>query len=267
MIKIVSHPFHQEFMTKCATSLESIKLCAPFVKGNIIEEIYANISKNVSLSLITNINLQSFHKKYSDISAVAQTIENDGAVYNCTTLHAKIYIFDDKYCFISSANLTSSGLNRNIECGIITDDYKLVGEAVEIYSHIIQNECVGKISRKSIDELSNILFKLPKPQTIQYPYFDLSATYSGDILPIAEKFKGWKKSVFIEINNLCSDEFSTSEVSVFAEKLKGEYPNNPNVEHRKAKIRQVLQQLRDLGLVEFTSPGKYKRLWIKGDNI
>ncbi|WP_242971631.1 hypothetical protein [Acetivibrio saccincola] len=30
-------------------------------------------------------------------------------------------------------------------------------------------------------------------------------------------------------------------------------------------MRQILQQLRDIGLIEFTSPGIYKRLWVKGD--
>ena len=53
--------------------------------------------------------------------------------------------------------------------------------------------------------------------------------------------------------------FTSAEVAVMADRIKSEYPDNHN---REAKIRQVLQQLRDLGLIEFTSPGVYKKLWI-----
>jgi type II restriction enzyme len=40
--------------------------------------------------------------------------------------------------------------------------------------------------------------------------------------------------------------------------LKAIYPTN---QHITDKIRQQLQFLRDLGLVEFLGDGKYKKLW------
>ena len=74
MTELVCRPFHDEFMRLCTNANKKIKLCAPFVKYNTINEIYKSTSSKVSLSLITNINLQSFHKKASDISAVLKII-------------------------------------------------------------------------------------------------------------------------------------------------------------------------------------------------
>ncbi|MDR3300288.1 MAG: phospholipase D-like domain-containing protein [Candidatus Accumulibacter sp.] len=97
----------------------SIKLCAPFVKSDIVTDVLENKHRNVSFALITKFDLKNFHRKSSDITAIEQTISSGGSVYNCSNLHSKIYIFDDSSCLITSANLTSSGLKRNEECGVL----------------------------------------------------------------------------------------------------------------------------------------------------
>jgi len=249
-------------MECCANSSQHIQLCAPFIKQRIVSDICRSVNQNIEMTLVTNINLQSFHMRASDVSAIDIGIKNNWNIYNCTTLHAKIYIFDYKYCIITSANLTPSGLSRNIECSILTDDFVLVKSASDVYSQIVNNDCIGKISKQTVSELSSIINNLPKTNKMAYPSLDLSTTYSEDILPIVKNLTGWKKSVFTVLNNFRVDEFSSQEVLEIAETLKYEYPQNYN---REAKVRQILQQLRDIGLVEFTSPGKYKKLWIRGD--
>ncbi len=144
---------------------------------------------------------------------------------------------------------------------MLTDDLALVDSSVYEYNSIINDDRVGKITMQSISDIAKILGKIPPVQKISYPQFDLSATYESDINPIAESLTGWKKSVFIILNSMQEDVFSTKEVKSIAEKLGEVYPENHN---REAKVRQILQQLRDTGLIEFTSPGIYKRLWVKG---
>ena len=46
--------------------------------------------------------------------------------------------------------------------------------------------------------------------------------------------------------------------------LKNKHSNNNNIE---AKIRQVLQQLRDMGFIKFVEKGKYKKLWIDKSKV
>ncbi len=260
MIRITTQPVYDEFLQMCADAHQNIMLCAPFVKQEIIDDIVAVTDKQLSMQLITNINLQSFHRRASDLSAIERFMDN-GQVYNCTTLHAKLYIFDNKRCLITSANLTTSGLQKNLECSILTDDFNLVDSSVYEYNSIIKDNRVGKLTPQSISDIGRILEKIPPVRKVVYPQFDLSATYESDVNSIAKSLIGWKKGVFIILNSIQEDTFSSQEVKFVAEQLKGAYPDNHN---REAKVRQVLQQLRDTGLIEFTSPGIYRRLWVKG---
>jgi len=261
MIKITKQPIYDEFLQMCADANQNIMLCTPFVKREIVNDIFSVTNKQLSMKLITNINLQNFHQRASDLSAIEKFI-SDGAVYNCTTLHAKLYIFDNKKCIITSANLTTSGLRKNIECSMITDELDLVNSSVKEYNSIIKDNRVGEITQQSIFDIANILKKIPHVQKIEYPQFDLSGTYESDVNTIAESLTGWRKRVFIKLNSMQEDTFSSQEVKNIAEQLKEAYPNNHN---REAKVRQILQQLRDTGLIEFTSPGTYRILWTKGD--
>jgi len=262
MIELINTHFYDNFMELCKNSNKSIKLCAPFVKKDIMEDIL-NFKKNATnIKLITNINLQSFHRKASDISAIKQALDNNVGVYNCTTLHAKIYIFDNKTCLVTSANLTFSGLKKNLECGILTDEINIIKSINEIYKNIINNESVGKLSYKSVEDIVDILERIPLTPKIKYPKIDLSSSeqiYSENTNIISDRLNGWKKEVFLALNKFDENMFNSSMVATIAEQLHEKYPNNKN---REAKIRQTLQYLRDLGLIEFTSPGIYKKLWI-----
>ncbi|HPW40986.1 MAG TPA: phospholipase D-like domain-containing protein [Bacillota bacterium] len=260
MIKITTQPIYDEFLQMCADARQNIMLCAPFVKREIVDDIFSATDRRLSMQLITNINLQSFHRRASDLGAIEKFISN-GLVYNCTTLHAKLYIFDNKKCLITSANLTTSGLRKNLECSMLTDNLDLVDSSVYEYNSIIKDNRVGRITLQSISDIGKILEKIPPVQKIAYPQFDLSATYESDINSIAKSLAGWRKSVFIILNSMQEDTFSSQEVKFIAEQLKEAYPENHN---REAKVRQILQQLRDTGLIEFTSPGIYRRLWVKG---
>ncbi|MDD4002689.1 MAG: phospholipase D-like domain-containing protein [Clostridia bacterium] len=259
MIKITTQPIYYDFLQMCADARQNILLCAPFVKQEIINDIFSVTDRQLSMQLITNINLQSFHRKASDLGAIENFISN-GVVYNCTTLHAKLYIFDNKKCLITSANLTTSGLRKNLECSLLTDNLDLVKSSVYEYNSIIKDNRVGQITPQSISNIEIILEKIPPVQKIAYPQLDLT-TYESDINYIAKSLTGWRKSVFIILNSMQQDTFSSQEVKCIAGQLKEVYPENHN---REAKVRQILQQLRDIGLIEFTSLGIYRRLWLKG---
>ncbi|AUG56203.1 phospholipase D-like domain-containing protein [Acetivibrio saccincola] len=145
MIKVTTQPIYDEFFKMCADAQQNIMLCAPFVKQEIVDNIFSvTADRGLSMQLITNINLQSFHRRTSDIGAIEEFLKN-GPVYNCTTLHAKLYIFDNKKCIITSANLTTSGLQKNLECSVQTDDMDLVDSSVSEYNSIIKDDRVGKI--------------------------------------------------------------------------------------------------------------------------
>jgi len=258
MTEIITDSFYDSFINMCATSKMSIKLCAPFVKGNVIDDILLAKRAKVKVHLITKMNLKNFHNKASDVVALKKVLLNGGSVFNCSNLHAKVYIFDDSRCAITSANLTISGLRKNIECGVMIDDLPSVGKIIDFYDDIQMRNDVGRISNKNIIEIQGLLERLPQITPIKYPQFDISAGSDKNVVSIARNLTGWKRDVFLTLGQF-EDEFTTAEIAVIAEQLRAHYPRNNN---REAKVRQILQQLRDLGLVEFVNPGVYKKLWI-----
>jgi type II restriction enzyme len=54
---------------------------------------------------------------------------------------------------------------------------------------------------------------------------------------------------------IAKHDFTLEEVYNFEDELKTTHPRN---QHVRAKIRQQLQLLRDLGLIRFTARGKYE---------
>jgi len=66
--------------------------------------------------------------------------------------------------------------------------------------------------------------------------------------------RGWTVDVLRVIRELRKPRFSLQDLYGFEAELKNLHPKNLNV---RPKIRQQLQVLRDLGLLEFASPGNY----------
>jgi type II restriction enzyme len=75
----------------------------------------------------------------------------------------------------------------------------------------------------------------------------------GEVPP---SIRGWTLDVLSSIRNLGKTEFSLREVYEHEAHLQELHPKNRNV---RPKIRQQLQVLRDLGLVDFMRPGRYRR--------
>lgn len=66
--------------------------------------------------------------------------------------------------------------------------------------------------------------------------------------------RGWTVDVLRAIRELRKPRFSLQDLYGFEAELKNLHPKNLNV---RPKIRQQLQVLRDLGLLEFAGPGNY----------
>jgi len=260
MTHIALNPIHDEFIAACKSATKSIRLCAPFVKHNTILNIIEMKSSCTTIDLITNLRLESLHRKASDIEAI-EAVVGCGNVFNCSTLHAKLYIFDDASCYVTSANLTMSGMRKNVECSMFSSDSGIVKEAVHAFETIQKHSDTGIVCQKKCDMIKEMLTKIPAPSKTTYPELEFHSIGAKAVPSIATSLNGWMKDVFLEVNSLDTNLFTSQEITDMTKRLSVCHPENHNV---RAKIRQTLQYLRDLGLIEFTSHGAYKRLWEKG---
>lgn len=69
--------------------------------------------------------------------------------------------------------------------------------------------------------------------------------------------RGWILDIMNCVDSIKENSFSLDKMYTFETELKKKYPNN---KHIKDKIRQQLQFLRDKSIIEFISPGKYKKV-------
>lgn len=75
-----------------------------------------------------------------------------------------------------------------------------------------------------------------------------------ELVRVPPRMRGWTVDVLNSIRRLEKPQFSLRELYKFESELKALHPRNENV---RPKIRQQLQVLRDLGLIQFTTPGSY----------
>lgn len=73
----------------------------------------------------------------------------------------------------------------------------------------------------------------------------------------SKESKGWILDIISCVDTIKKEHFTLDEVYQFEERLRLKYPNNNFI---KDKIRQQLQILRDKGIIEFVSRGRYKKV-------
>ena len=237
---------------------------SPYVNDGIIN-LTNLVSKDISRTLVTRTDLRDFALGASNLDTLCN-LANDGIVIrSLSNLHAKMYIFDRSSALVTSANATFSGLYRNFECGLATDDRRVVRQlARSLLSGLGADRPPRKMRFEELESLHiplrAIKASLPQPSAVTptdmaspaKPTFSIS-----DIETLVRGFKGWLRLTLDGVLAMPKGGFRLPDLvnecgSVAAKR----YPKNLHVE---AKLRQQLQRLRDVGIVEFVSPGRYRR--------
>jgi len=182
--------------------------------------------------------------------------------------HPKLYIAtseDSATIVIGSSNLTAGGLGRNIEVNIliradleeeIVSDTYAVYDRLKFHPHRVEPdeellafyEELYALKRKQ----ERTLRRASQLAQLESRFKDKAASLQSPT-PTARDLFGWQRLVF---ERLPKGQFSTHDVYKLEEQLASHYPENKNV---RAKIRPILQQLRDLKLIEHTARGTWVR--------
>jgi len=268
-IEIITNPSTNIFLDLVRTSQEQL-LASPFIKANVAKMILDNKPTEAKICLLTSYKLNSFYRNSSDLMALKSFIENRIDVRNYPALHAKTYIFDSQRAIITSANLTLGGLQNNYECGVLIHDANTAATLKSTFLQIFSDEeKASSVTEEILSTTEDILAKVPKEKRIKFEkserdlfpaaeYEPQDDLYDGGIQTIANTLSGWRLDTFNVVSNIPANIFKLEQVYAYKEHLQELHPENRNVE---AKIRQQLQELRDLGLMEFVDRGVYRKLW------
>lgn len=260
MIKLLNYSINDTFYDLVSSSKKDIKLCAPYVKEKIIDDIYNIKRDGVGIEIISSFNIGNFYKRSSDVDAFKQILENKGKVYNSQFLHAKFYIFDDRFAIITSANLTNGGFEKNLEYGVLIEDRNLVKQTINDYNNICSNIDTGKIKIPKINEIQRVLDNLPAYKDDQDSTLsnELDNIIDIDLNEVGSNLSAWKRLTLEVIEQIPNKEFTLSNIYEYRTVFKKNYPENNTI---KDSIRRNLQELRDLGFIRFLGQGKYLKLW------
>lgn len=258
MLQLLKNPIEPIFMNLLNETNDKVILCSPFIKKDIIKKILHNKKDNTNITVITSSIIASFVRRASDVEAIELLLANNIKVYNHQHLHAKIYSFDSTKAVITSANLTFNGLVKNYEYGVLVDDMDTMFYIEDDLQCLIDDELSGEMDKDSIDFIKNqIEFYKDKEYKILVDE-DGDDRIESQVKNTSISLQSWQKDIYEIIDNKLQEKFNIQDIYKYEEKLQQLHPQNNNI---KAKIRQILQQLRDKGLIKFEEPGCYKKIF------
>ena len=264
-LQIVTTPTRDWLAERARTCTKRMLVGSPYVNDAIIK-LTDMVSEEVSRTLVTRTDLRDFAVGASSLDTLCTLVKDGIAVHSLSDLHAKIYVFDDSSALVTSANATFSGMQHNLECGLGTEDSGVIKElACSLMSGLGTGDPPNEMNLEELEglyaPLEAIKVSMPKmPHTAartpdefaEVPRFSIE-----DREMLLKGFSGWKKLTLEGVLSMPDDDFDLDDVYKVCEPFAAkQYPGNHNV---RPKLRQQLQLLRNLGIIEFVTPGNYKR--------
>jgi phosphatidylserine/phosphatidylglycerophosphate/cardiolipin synthase-like enzyme len=125
MLALHASPFRTHLQTVLHSARQDLLVASPFIKTREAEWVCAQIAANgransLRLRVLTDIRSTNVLAGSLDMAALRlfQSRIAKCEVVNLPRLHAKVYIADEDSALVTSANLTPSGLDANLEYGV-----------------------------------------------------------------------------------------------------------------------------------------------------
>ncbi|MGI9086971.1 MAG: phospholipase D-like domain-containing protein [Chthoniobacterales bacterium] len=245
----------------------SLAVSSPYV-GRYLNSVVSRLDEKISVTLLTRTLLSDFASNASDFEAVHALAVRSGGVLSLSSLHAKVYIVDQKRALITSANATFSGMYRNRECGAEIKNRRSIGALRDfIQSGFGSSPTPQRWTAHDLNELREPI-ELLRGALSQADALRRAAVEAPprvrlqrrQLARLVETFSGWLQLTFEGILEISSATFTMNEVfAACAPLARSQFPEN---RHVREKLRQQMQRLRDLGLVLFLGRGRYERLLV-----
>ncbi len=210
-------------------------------------------------------DLYDLSRASSNVSLFCYSKANPTGIY-----HSKLYLMktddDEVTSVVGSSNLTDGGLKKNMEINVvlrgnILDD--AISDAYDIYDRLKFHQ--NKIEPDDeylmlYKELKSRGQKLQSGASDDAKLRELRAKFNakGKSLrsptPTMRDVVGWRKLVY---DVLPPGEFTNEQIFAYEQQFQQRFPDNHNI---RAKIRQQLQRLRDMQLIEHLGAARWRKL-------
>jgi phosphatidylserine/phosphatidylglycerophosphate/cardiolipin synthase-like enzyme len=115
-------PWAQPFQQLVSIARCELLLVSPFIKSESTDQILSNlqrraVDKEILVAVLTNLRPESVLSGSGDVEALStlgKALPRFDLIH-LPSLHAKVYVADDKAGVVTSANLTRPGITGNLE--------------------------------------------------------------------------------------------------------------------------------------------------------
>lgn len=108
-------------------------ICSPYISAGPVHRLIEAIErrqmqKTIKIKVVTDVSLRNVLHGATDTSALIRLMQRveQVEVNYLPKLHAKVYVAEDDFALVTSANFTDGGAFANIEYGVVFSDNELV---------------------------------------------------------------------------------------------------------------------------------------------
>ena len=168
MIEFLQSPWATQFDFLVDHARSSLVICSPYIgRGpcNRIISIRSSIERTTQahVLLLTDLSRDTLLSGATDVSAICDMADTfrQMEIRFLPSIHAKVYIADDKLAVISSANMTNGGLLNNFEYGVKVSDRNLVRRIrLDITEYAALGTRIDRSKLKLLSQISSDLNRL-----------------------------------------------------------------------------------------------------------
>jgi len=165
MIRVLQSPWAKHFDFIIRETRSFLLISSPYIGREACERMIAckpkiEEVKKLKISLITDLSRDNVLSGATDVSAICDLLDRfpKMEVVFLPSVHAKVYVSDDRVAIVTSANMTGNGLLRNYEYGIRIDDREIVKKIRE--DVILYGELGTRIDQVKLRFLSEVCYEL-----------------------------------------------------------------------------------------------------------
>lgn len=140
--KFLNLPWREELEAVASSARESFIVVAPFIKEDAADWLCSLLQPDVRLVTLAHLDVRAVRTSGLDIAALRRlaSVSPESRLFSVPSLHAKVYIADDRAAIVTSGNLTPAALDRNREYGVLFHEQEAVEE---IRAHMLALSDIG----------------------------------------------------------------------------------------------------------------------------
>ena len=160
MIQLLGRGWRGELAGIASAARRSVIIAAPFIKYDEAVWLCNLLHKGVDVLTLANIDVEAVSSSSLDLAALRclKEVSYSSRLIALSTLHAKVFVADERAAIVTSGNLTRSALDSNLEYGVLLEEPVVVRK---VYDDMLSIARIGSpVDSGTIDELTKLEVEL-----------------------------------------------------------------------------------------------------------